>query len=553
LWKLRIHFVSFCYVSELALIISSIRRFGFNIMVVVHIFLAVSLTLLYHYGLKLREAIARLPDKDLENFLVETLFKGVMKTAISVLFLTFRTTKCMFEKGSLGKCVEVSHCSTFISVYLIIWWGTKLVQASVRSEWRKELNLSIENIARMRDISFRRAAQGFLTMVTGICGIFLFSMMSADEMDKTTTVVVGGVGLTASFGVVISEIHTSLKAQNRRLELSESGEILNITVNNEEPVKECSWVFVGLSFLSTSTYSAFCGCYAVSMDEKYMFMAYLILPIIALSFMMAVMYKPKRTDAGYKRFLHFHFFSGPIFSEIGSIVGLLRAGWISNGLFAMLRIPCYYLIFWLGLKLRKLAAELPPQELSNFLCQTVLLKGAAAMGTMLFFSFETLSCFISQNSLDNGQCENTSMSALLLSVYLVVITTLSMNSKAVPKSVQREMAWELSTVATLKGLRWWQQLQGGLITFTAVSSLYLLSVLGVEKDYDKTIGSVGSLGFVSLLIACLIGITMLVRTKNVHQRNNKGREGNVEMLKDQKSQGFSSGDIQDSAFIATLV
>ena len=37
-------------------------------------------TLLFHYGLKLRASIGRLPDKDLNELLVETLLKGGFQT-----------------------------------------------------------------------------------------------------------------------------------------------------------------------------------------------------------------------------------------------------------------------------------------------------------------------------------------------------------------------------------------------------------------------------------------------------------------------------------------
>ncbi|GMH95309.1 hypothetical protein TL16_g13124 [Triparma laevis f. inornata] len=56
----------------------------------------VILTVLFHFGLKLRATVGRLPDKDLENFLVDTLLKGGLKTLFSVLFIHFRTAKCVF-------------------------------------------------------------------------------------------------------------------------------------------------------------------------------------------------------------------------------------------------------------------------------------------------------------------------------------------------------------------------------------------------------------------------------------------------------------------------
>ncbi|GMI02361.1 hypothetical protein TrLO_g14121 [Triparma laevis f. longispina] len=437
-----------------------------------------------------------------------------------------------------------------ISVYLLLWWFTKIVQGSVRSEWRKYLNLLTEKIARMRGISLRRGLAGFLTLVTGVCGIFLFTRMSADEMDWTTISVVSLTGLVASLGVAVSEVYSSLKAQSRRSGLSESGQIVERATELEEPVEECSWFFVGVSFLITSMFTVLCVCYGVTLEDKYWTLAGLIFSVTILSFVMAVLCKPKRMDAGYKRFLYFHFFTFAVVGEIAITVGDFRSGFIFKGWFAILNIPLWSLAFWLVLKLRASAAKLPPQELSDFLCHTVLVKGTAAMGTILFFSFETVSCLISQNSLINGQCNNTSYAAMFLSLYLVFLTGLSIVSKTVPKSVQRETAWELSSIASLKGLKWWQQIQGGFMTITALISLYLLSVLGVEGNVNSSVFNVGALGGVSIGFAAVINTTTLIRTRNEHQRNTT----TVELPPTQRSaRGYSAGDIEENATTLALV
>ena len=196
------------------------------------------------------------------------------------------------------------------------------------------------------------------------------------------------------------------------------------------------------------------------------------------------------------------------------------------------------------------ASKLPPQGLSDFLCQTVLVRGTAAMGTMLFFSFEAISCFISQDSFNNGQCKNTSHAAMFLSFYLALLTTLSIASRTVPKSVQREIAWELSSIASLKGLKWWQQIQGGFMTITAIISLYLLNVLGVEGNVNSSVFNVWALGGVSIGFAAVINTTTLIRTRNEHQRNTT----TVELPPTQRSaRGFSAGDIEENATALALV
>ena len=65
-------------------------------------------------------------------------------------------------------------------------------------------------------------------------------MMSADDTDDTTISVIGLTGLVASLGAVISEIYSSLKAQERRMELTESGEVEERVTEPEEPVEEVS-------------------------------------------------------------------------------------------------------------------------------------------------------------------------------------------------------------------------------------------------------------------------------------------------------------------------
>ena len=135
MWKLRLHFISFAFISEMAWAMYEFRQGNFS-GVILHFARLTAEALVFHLGLKLRAAVGRLPDEDLETFLVDTIFKGGLQTLFSILFLTFRTTKCMFEEGSVAECSNASWCSTMISLYLILWWGMKLVQGSVRSEVR---------------------------------------------------------------------------------------------------------------------------------------------------------------------------------------------------------------------------------------------------------------------------------------------------------------------------------------------------------------------------------------------------------------------------------
>ena len=120
---------------------------------------------------------------------------------------------------------------------------------------------------------------------------------------------------------------------------------------------QCSWVYVGVSSLLTTTYSILYICYAVTLEDQYGLMADVILPIAATSFVMAIMMKPKRTDVAYKRFLYFHFISFAVVAEVAGACGAFRLGFSLLGWFALFRIPLECLLFRQGLKLREAAAK----------------------------------------------------------------------------------------------------------------------------------------------------------------------------------------------------
>ncbi|GMI13096.1 hypothetical protein TrLO_g1896 [Triparma laevis f. longispina] len=100
-------------------------------------------------------------------------------------------------------------------------------------------------------------------------------------------------------------------------------------------------------------------------------------------------------------------------------------------LFSSFRLLGWCFAFKLGLKLREAAAKLPAKELSEFLCQTLLVGGTTAMGPMFFFSFEAVSCFVKMNYItgnESSSCEMTAISGTFLSLYVSFFTTMSIVS-----------------------------------------------------------------------------------------------------------------------------
>eukprot|EP00518_Triparma_eleuthera_P000213 CAMPEP_0182459934 /NCGR_PEP_ID=MMETSP1319-20130603/4947_1 /TAXON_ID=172717 /ORGANISM="Bolidomonas pacifica, Strain RCC208" /LENGTH=150 /DNA_ID=CAMNT_0024658953 /DNA_START=124 /DNA_END=573 /DNA_ORIENTATION=+ len=109
-----------------------------------------------------------------------------------------------------------------------------------------------------------------------------------------------------------------------------------------------------------------------------------------------------------------------------------------KGALVLARIPFWLITYWLMLKIRRKAAQLPPAELSNFLCHTVLQGGASAMAPIIFFTFETVSCMASEDDLGNRQCDNTAYAASSLSMSLAIIAIASIASRTVPQEERGE-------------------------------------------------------------------------------------------------------------------
>ena len=128
---------------------------------------------------------------------------------------------------------------------------------------------------------------------------------------------------------------------------------------------------------------------------------------------------------------------------------------------------------------------------------------------------------------------------------------MSIFNKAVTERAQRETAWELSSIVTLKGLRWWQQLQGRLTTIAMITALNLLSELGVVGEEDLTVLFVGASGAVCVGLTALISMLTLNR---IHHEHEQRQPSDLEMsCNDRSKRTFSIGDAEENAIAFAVV
>ena len=274
-----------------------------------------------------------------------------------------------------------------------------------------------------------------------------------------------------------------------------------VAAKPEAHLDHCSWFFVALSFIATTSFSGLRLNYAITKSTWSLKIGRLFLPLVGTCMVIALFLRPKEEGKAIK-ILHLQFFIFAILSEAALAVGK----YIEGENFLWLIMITLRPLFWcaaykLGLMLRRKAAKLSQARLSKFLCNTVLLGGVGAMGPMTFFSFETLSCFAS-NGLENDQCENTSHAAMFLSLNLAVIAIISIGGKVVTTK-ERGEGLTYETLAILK-LNLRHKIQGTLLVITVMTSFYLFSVLGVEGDANTTILYAGGVGMLTTGIATLI-------------------------------------------------
>ena len=501
---LRVHFTSFFWISAFAQ--AAYKPSPSSIQVCFAV--VAGQTLIFHYMLRLRASIGRLPNKDLNDFLVETVVKGGLRVLISVFFILFRSMKCIIEDG-LQQCGTNTRCAKFISEKLILQWFLRLVHGSIKQEWQMEISLSVEKIAKLK-ISWRRTIQGVLLAVMAGCGAFLFALMSAKEPDEDLVWDVGLTGVSAGVVCLIAELKTVGKEQERR----RTGSLLDrpIEKSTKELVDSCSLWFVAANFLATISFPTLMIMYVITSKDWTWKVATMILPMTSTCMVVAVYLRPKDEGAGIK-ILHLQLFLFAIGSEVAYAAGQFRLSDYSNVCFTLLRMVMFWPIAYaLILKLRRRAARLPPAELSNFLCSTVLFGGVAAMAPMIFFALETLSCYASHTShpdlsLGSDQCYNTSNAAVFLSIYLVIITAVSFANKAVSKEGRGEgLTYKNLAIMRLKKR---EKITGALGAVTALASMYIFSVLGVKGEYNGTIYVVGGVGAGTLGVAALIEMFVL--------------------------------------------
>eukprot|EP00519_Triparma_laevis_P004184 CAMPEP_0182508958 /NCGR_PEP_ID=MMETSP1321-20130603/25957_1 /TAXON_ID=91990 /ORGANISM="Bolidomonas sp., Strain RCC1657" /LENGTH=310 /DNA_ID=CAMNT_0024715135 /DNA_START=148 /DNA_END=1077 /DNA_ORIENTATION=+ len=275
-------------------------------------------------------------------------------------------------------------------------------------------------------------------------------------------------------------------------------------------VEECSAAYIVVCFLLTLLNVILWTCYAITLESHWWMVANSIWAVVVTSYILSIFMKPKREDTLYKRFFYSHFFCFAILSEVANLIGSYRDGFIGAAISGAIRIPIWCVVFnRFGAKIRReVIAKLSEVELTEFLCGAVLMRGTAAMAPMLFLSFEAISCLASEG-FDSRLCENSASATKFLSLNLICLTLKSLLNKATPKFVQRAMILSYEDLARVN-LKFLQKIQGTLFAVTAMCSLFLFSVVGVEAEPNEGVYLAGQVGAICIGVAVLIDVKLML-------------------------------------------
>jgi len=197
-------------------------------------------------------------------------------------------------------------------------------------------------------------------------------------------------------------------------------------------------------------------------------------------------------------------------SQVLGFVGNLKLGSNFGAAFNLLRIPIYCIGLKLIFRLRTTIAKLPPKELSGFLVQTIFVKCAACLATIVFFLFEDITCWMEET--DDTLCKNTSTAALYLSIIILIATLTSVIRRSAQDEVRKELSISKERLASFD-LDVKEKVELGCLFITAAASLILLSSLGVSSEQNPANIYTGMIGFAGFTVIFFIETSELLQAE----------------------------------------
>jgi hypothetical protein len=164
------------------------------------------------FGLGLRDVVAKLPAKELSDFLTTSLVSATIKLVGPLLFLAFNPVRCLLEEDfDVTNCRSIVIAQTNLSGYALAFTAMRVMIAAVARCRRKEPPAwTIEKVATM-DLTKVQKIEGTFVLTAGLCGLWMFSVVISEAPEELTDAearfarIVGAAGNTILFLVFLLE------------------------------------------------------------------------------------------------------------------------------------------------------------------------------------------------------------------------------------------------------------------------------------------------------------------------------------------------------------
>jgi hypothetical protein len=303
----------------------------------------------------------------------------------------------------------------------------------------------------------------------------------------------------------------------------------------EESVEELSWVYCGGSFLFNITQVWAWAVYAATGYKKYGDLSKMAVPFTMFLLFINLYAKPRRRDRMYMTFHYLNVLLWSAAIPMLAAIGDLRVGNVPGSVINICLMILYTFGFSLTRSVRSDIADLPDEELSAFLVDSMLGYTLHVVGPLLFIAFKPVRCLIEQEWEFNDACDNVIDASMFLSGYAVIIMVAKFTHDAVPKANRTAVSeWTRSKLASLH-LSWKETFEfiAGLVT--TVCGMYLFSVVLGKGSVNETEEYRSGTAFFGL-IGCFSSLTIMLveamRSRSARQSRGMSLQPPVVLTKD---------------------
>ncbi|GMI29133.1 hypothetical protein TrRE_jg9057, partial [Triparma retinervis] len=466
-----------------------------------------------------RRRLSRVPDRQLNDFLVKNLIVEGFSGLGPIVFLIFDTVRCAnevyLETDSLDaiekQCRRTLIAQLFLGGFYGVYTMARLFVACVPIGIVKKHYVSVYELATF-SLSIEKLGLVILMLVILMSTMYLVGNIGAESsmssVNELFTFGIGFSGLGAICSIVVWKLFVLQRDINEIEGRDDSGgednkdggwgevfrwhdENISITSIN------CAYSYVIM--VGSAVYLTLCILFFVTLDDKWDIFLHNAGPIIHGSFALSIFFDVRNQKRSYQKiFLYGHFVLQIALPEVLLVVAFTRKGNLVELFISIFRISVEFILYFkVALRLRMLLQKLPDRQLDR-MYRWIITVGAPSGTPLLYLAFKGMRCFI-ENTEGIEVCTNTALVVGHLSIYIVGFVIVAF--MVVVGTGNRAREHWLERFATLD-LSHKEKVEALFTALAVACGLFLFSNINNENGdlkYFYVCGSIGSLSVGTVL------------------------------------------------------